>query len=287
MKITIISDNSIFNPELEAEFGLSILLERGDAKILFDCGNRDACINNARKLGIDLSALTAIAFSHNHRDHCGGFIRIAKEIKPACPVYARSGFFRRKWWDHRFDPPGQPTHCEYLEFVGPPMTADFFFQNGIDSFRLVDEDVVEITDGIYLVGNFPENAPGEEIHPSSAMENADGTFSLDSFWDEQVCVARCPRGLVLLAGCAHNGIMNIINTVYSRFPGEKIIAVLGGTHLVPPDESRISRTVDFFSKAGFECSGVCHCTGSIALSCFESQVPSFVMAGSGYTWESS
>ena len=109
MKLTVLSENAVLCPGLEGEFGLSVYLEEGDTRLLFDAGERDACLRNAEKLGIDLRRVTAVAFSHNHRDHCGGFLRLAELLPPDVPIYAHSGFFIRKWWDHRCDPPQQET----------------------------------------------------------------------------------------------------------------------------------------------------------------------------------
>ena len=100
MKLTVLSENAALYPGLEVEFGLSVYLEEGDTRLLFDAGERDACLRNAEKLGIDLRRVTAVAFSHNHRDHCGGFLRLAEQLPPDVPIYAHSGFFIRKWWDH-------------------------------------------------------------------------------------------------------------------------------------------------------------------------------------------
>ena len=67
MKLTVLSENAVLYPGLEGEFGLSVYLEEGDTRLLFDAGERDACLRNAEKLGIDLRRVTAVAFSHNHR----------------------------------------------------------------------------------------------------------------------------------------------------------------------------------------------------------------------------
>ena len=135
MKLTVLSENAVLYPGLEGEFGLSVYLEEGDTRLLFDAGERDACLRNAEKLGIDLRRVTAVAFSHNHRDHCGGFLRLAELLPPDVPIYAHSGFFIRKWWDHQCDPPQQETYSQTLELVGPPMEASWFFQQGLTGFR--------------------------------------------------------------------------------------------------------------------------------------------------------
>ena len=263
MKLTVLSENAVLYPGLEGEFGLSVYLEEGDTRLLFDAGERDACLRNAEKLGIDLRRVTAVAFSHNHRDHCGGFLRLAEQLPPDVPIYAHSGFFIRKWWDHRCDPPQQETYAQTLELVGPPMEPSWFFQQGLTGFRCLADDTVEIGPHVYLLGNFPVPGPEEAVHPSSVMEGPDGRLVLDTFPEEQVCVVDTPAGLVVLTGCAHNGICNILSTVERHFPERPIQAVFGGTHLVPPDPERIARTADYFrhSSITFSRSTFAACLG--------------------------
>ena len=285
MKLTILSENTSFDPALEAEFGLSIYVEKGGVRLLFDTGSHGACLDNARRLGIDLSAVNVIAFSHNHWDHCGGFLRLADELHPLCPVYAHRGFFRQKWWDHRHDAPQEATRADTLEPVGPPMGADFFFQKGISGFRELPGDMFSLGEDIYLLGNFPRAGGMEAVWPSSTMELADGSLVTDEFLEEQVCVLRISEGLVVLTGCAHNGILNILSTVRARFPGEAICAVFGGTHLVPPVPERIRHTAEAFRNSEIRVAGVCHCTGPEALQVFAESVPAYVPVGTGFCWE--
>ena len=217
MKLTVLSENAVLYPGLEGEFGLSVYLEEGDTRLLFDAGERDACLRNAEKLGIDLRRATAVAFSHNHRDHCGGFLRLAELLPPDVPIYAHSGFFIRKWWDHRCDPPQQETYSQTLELVGPPMEASWFFQQGLTGFRCLADDCIQIAPHVYLLGNFPDPEPEEAVHPSSVMEEPDGRLVLDTFPEEQVCVVDTHRmrpqrhpqhslhGGTALPGAAHPG----------------------------------------------------------------------------------
>ena len=285
MKITVLSENTTVDARLQSEFGLSVYVEKGDTRLLFDLGTAGAAIDNAAKLGIDLSACTAIAFSHNHRDHCGGFLRFAKEFRPACPVYVHHGFFTDKWWDHRRDDPSLPTHEQALELVGPAMSSDFFFANGCGGFRALDDAVTEIGKDVFLVGSFPIQHGWERVHISQLMDGRDGRLTRDTFRDEQVCVIRTKKGIVILTGCAHNGICNILKTVQRRFPGENVLAVIGGTHLLPPQEKRIKKTVEYFRTLAPQCAGVCHCTGPVGLSAFEEGLPSYRKVGSGFVFE--
>ena len=92
------------------------------------------------------------------------------------------------------------------------------------------------------------------------------------------------EGLVVLSGCAHNGIMNILETIKKHFPGENIVAVFGGTHLVPYNPQRVEETVKYFNGSGIKYAGVCHCTGP-AIADFANKVTSYIKTGSGLTLE--
>lgn len=284
MKITVLSENTSLLPELEAEYGLSIYLEKGNTRLLFDTGAYGACIKNAAALGISIDKCTAIAFSHNHFDHCGGFLKIAEELKPRCPVYAHYGFFRNKYWDHRQDEQDSEFYEKTLEHVGPPFDWEFLFRNKISSFRLLADDVFSLGDDIFLVGNFKEPCGLETVHPSSVMEDRDGGLTRDSFPDEQACVIKTSRGIVILTGCAHSGIVNIIETVKRRFPALPILAVFGGTHLVPPNMARIAATAKYFNEQKIEMAGVCHCTGPEGLKAF-SALDCYVRTGAGFIFD--
>ena len=165
------------------------------------------------------------------------------------------------------------------------MEASWFFQQGLTGFRCLADDTVEIGPHVYLLGNFPVPGPEEAVHPSSVMEGPDGRLVLDTFPEEQVCAVDTPAGLVVLTGCAHNGICSILSTVERRFPGRPIYAIFGGTHLVPPDPARIARTADCFRRSSVACAGVCHCTGPLGLEAFAQLVPAYLPTGAGLVWQ--
>ena len=129
MKLTVLTENSVLRSDLKAEHGMSILVQADGINFLFDTGYFGAIRENAQKLGIDLTNIDAVAFSHNHVDHTGGFLSICDLIKPDCKIYAHKGFNIRKYWDHRFDPITDITAAQNLEQVGPAMQSEYFFQN--------------------------------------------------------------------------------------------------------------------------------------------------------------
>lgn len=284
MKLTVVTENSVLKEGLAPEYGMSMYIEKGGTKMLFDVGQYGAVRENSRALGIDLTKVNAVAFSHNHVDHCGGFLKINDLIDANCPIYAHDGFKVHKFWDHSFDAPTDPTFTRNMELVGPAMPYEYFFMNGKYNFRTILDDVFRVGDGIYLVGNFPVYRGIEAVFPASRMETADGRYVIDEFRDEQVCVIDTKEGLVVLTGCAHNGIMNILETVKGHFPGKKIYAVFGGTHLVPYNGERVKKTLDYFNNSSVKYAGVCHCTGP-AIGDFARRVNSFVKIGAGYEFE--
>lgn len=285
MRLAVLTENHTINNALEEEYGLCVYLEQGSVRLLFDTGYYGACISNASAMGLSFSQISAVAFSHNHKDHCGGFLQLTDLIPPDCPVYAHTGFFRRKWWDHRCDPVEQDTYEKTLEYVGPPFSMQELYQRKVTGFRLLPDDIFSLGSDVFLLGNFPVPSGTEAVHPSSVMEGPDGELLIDTFRDEQVCVVQTSRGLVVLTGCAHNGIINILETVRKRFPGQSIYAVLGGTHLVPPNPARIEKTVQYFQESGISIIGACHCTGPSGIEMFSKGLATFVDIGSGYVMD--
>ncbi len=284
MKLVLLTENSVVKEGLTAEHGTSIYIEKGSVKMLFDVGYFGAVKENAKKLNIDLSQVNTIAFSHNHVDHAGGFIFINDIIKPDCAVLLHKGFHVRKYWDHRFDPDTDPTAAKNLEMVGPAMPLEWFFTHGKYGMRVIEDDLYHIGEDIYLVANFPVQRGIEQVWQSSRMETPSGDFVLDEFRDEQACVIRTKEGLVVLSGCAHNGIMNILETVKKHFPNEKIHSVFGGTHLVPYNAERVKQTVEYFNNSGINYAGVCHCTGP-AIADFAKDVDCYIKTGAGLAFE--
>ena len=284
MKLVFLSENSVVADGLKGEHGTSVYVEKDNIKLVFDCGYFGAAGENAEKLGIDLSQVNVVAFSHNHVDHAGGFVFMKDKFTADVQILLHQGFHTRKYWDHRFDPETDPTAAKNLEMVCPAMPLEWFFTNGKFGMRIIADDLYKISDDVYLVANFPVQRGIEAVFPASRMETSAGEYVVDEFRDEQACVIRVKEGLVVLSGCAHNGIMNILETIKKHFPGENIVAIFGGTHLVPYNPQRVEETVKYFNESGIKYAGVCHCTGP-AIADFANKVTSYIKTGSGLTLE--
>lgn len=230
------------------EHGLSFHIEAGGRSILFDTGQSDAFLENARELALDLSRIDAIVLSHGHYDHGGGIVALYDSLSPSVPpLYAGSGYDavrlargKSGTIDIGLPVPALPAH------VPPPVL--------VDSMR-------EIAPGIHVMpkaGITDGSQPAERLRKIDASDGSDG---IDDFSDELSLVIVEDDGIAIVTGCAHRGILNIARAAVLAFPGRPIKALVGGFHLIDlPAESlrRIALDLDSLGTRAVFCS---HCTG--------------------------
>ena len=247
MKLTVIMDNHGSEQKaLTAEHGLSFLLDTGKSKILFDFGAGKAAYDNAQKLNIDLSEVDYAVGSHGHYDHAGGYPYFVNGGL-TCPVITGDGYFKEKY---AFD----GTKATYL--------GCGFDENWMREQNLVHRtctDMLQLEEGCYLVGQFKRSYEFEKIQKRFVLRK-DGEWIPDHFDDEICLVLDRPDGLVVIVGCSHPGILNILTSVQERFQ-RPVCAVFGGTHLVEANSERIEKTLDEMKKMGVALIGFNHCSG--------------------------
>ncbi len=251
LKITVLLEDSPgTNPILKFEHGLSFFIQKDGHVMLFDTGQSGVFLDNARQLGIDMSKLDFVVLSHGHYDHSGGF-RALCEISSGFQLVTGKGFFVEKY---------SVKEAEHT-FKGNNFNKDFLEKKGIVR-KVMKDTITELVPGIFAVTHFYKDNTDEVS--SSAYKLYDGSmFRKDPFTDEILLAIDTPKGLVVLVGCSHPGIKNMLDTVLSAL-NRPLYAVLGGIHLIEASEERINSTINYFKKSGIRHLGTCHCTGEKA-----------------------
>jgi 7,8-dihydropterin-6-yl-methyl-4-(beta-D-ribofuranosyl)aminobenzene 5'-phosphate synthase len=248
---TLIENSQGEHLSLKTEHGISFLIEKDGYKVLFDTGQSGAFIENAYKLGLSLHDLAFVAISHGHYDHSGGLKRLS-EIDQSFTLLTGEGFFRLKY----------ATDNISYEYLGNDFNEAFIAGKGIRHLTISDP-IQEIVSGIFALTAFPRIHPDECVNPRFVIKSDSG-FMSDDFSDE-ICVAvETGRGFILLLGCSHPGMKNMIDAAASRLPGP-LFAVMGGTHLVEASPECLAASVSYLKDYGFGAIGLSHCTGEIAM----------------------
>ena len=250
MKITTLIENKLSEKgDLHNEHGLSIHIEVDNKRLLFDTGKSGKILENANALNIDLSELDYVLISHGHYDHSGGFKRLIKEISPNIELFVGDGFFNDKY--------SLREDGDY-QFAGNPFDVDYLKDNNIPT-QFVNQDIVNLTENIMIFTNFNRKDEFENINETMFLKQ-DEEYIKDQFLEEISLGIKTPRGLVVIVGCSHVGVVNIVDTIIER-TGLQIYALIGGTHLVKEDDEKINKIIEYLKEKEIELIGACHCTG--------------------------
>ncbi|MDD4549154.1 MAG: MBL fold metallo-hydrolase [Syntrophomonadaceae bacterium] len=275
VKISTLTENSNENhPELANEFGISVFIETPDCNVLFDTGKYGGIVDNAKKLGINLKETDAVVLSHGHYDHCGGVKAFVEKVNPDdYTLYLGEGFLD-KMDKYHYSPGGGPKldftdGTEGYTYIGTNFDKAYLDEHNV-KIKYVDCDELKISKQISLFGNFG-TSPKEKMNPAMRLKNGD-EYPQDLFTEEVALAVDTNKGLVIVTGCSHTGILNIVETIKNR-TGKQIYAVLGGTHLIEANETRIQDTIKAFNSMDIEKIGVSHCTGQLAIDAFQAQIP--------------
>ena len=250
MKITTLIENKSGDMDgLHTEHGLSIHVEVDGKNVLFDLGQSGNFIDNAKSLDIDLGKLDYLVISHGHYDHSGGLKRLIKEINPNVKLYMGRGFFDEKY---------RLSWGDEYEFIGNPFDEDYLKANKID-YEFVKEDITQLTENLSIYTNFNRNEDFENTDQDMYLKE-NGQYKKDLFLDEISLGIKSDEGLVVLVGCSHVGVVNILESIIQR-TGMNIKALIGGTHLVKEDDEKINRIIQYLQEKQIQIVGACHCTG--------------------------
>ena len=245
-RITIITDNLAAGVGLVAEHGFSAAVQTGGRYILFDTGAGNTARNNLSRLGFDGTRFDALVLSHGHYDHTGGLFEQSSPIN-ADALFASDALFQnhlRENADKSFDYIGIPFDRKTLE----------------SSYDLrLSSDFREIFPKIYLSGRI-DKFETFDADKRLYVEKS-GEIAKDAFSDEQFLIIDSSKGLIVLTGCSHSGVINIIKHTEKLFSGKSIYALIGGFHLFRSNDKDVLRTAKFLKDRNINKIHTGHCTG--------------------------
>lgn len=256
----LVDNNTIIDRYYLGEPGVSYLISEGKMKILFDVGYSNVFIQNAQKMGEDLLDINYVVVSHGHNDHTGGLVPLSnfyfeakteniKHIKPA--VIAHPDAFSYKEYDG--------------DDIGSMMNTDKLNRH----FKLeLTKEPFWITDNLVFLGEIPRENNYENKDSIGKCEKS-GEMIDDFLIDDSALAYKSAEGVVIITGCSHVGICNIIEYAKKVCNDNRIVDVIGGFHLLAPSDRQINETLNYFNTLGTPVIHPCHCTGlkyKIALS---------------------
>jgi 7,8-dihydropterin-6-yl-methyl-4-(beta-D-ribofuranosyl)aminobenzene 5'-phosphate synthase len=284
----------------EPGFALLIELPSVDLRILWDAGaSASAVLENLRRMEIDPTSIDVIALSHGHWDHVAGLSEILRAVRtppelrmfPAgttdeelvdyaepktIPLVVHPAAFRERWnflKDGRRRGPMHPTKRQEWEARGA---------------RIVEsKGPYRIVGGCWTTGYVPRESFETEGRAPERLRYRDGDRFLpdDTEEDQSIVLHVEGKGLIVVAGCAHAGIVNTVRHAQQMSGVDTVHAVLGGFHLGRSTEKEVARTVDAIAEMEPAMIVPSHCTGFAAMCRFAERMPdAFVLGTVGTTY---
>jgi 7,8-dihydropterin-6-yl-methyl-4-(beta-D-ribofuranosyl)aminobenzene 5'-phosphate synthase len=248
IKATIVSENCVFHlPGALAEHGLAIFMETDRGNYLLDTGQGKTIVNNAMVLGLDLRTIRGIIISHHHWDHTGGLGPVL-DLKGAVDIYAHPDFFKESY----------SVTKDTARYIGVPYPPALLEAKGA-TFKFSDE-FRQIEPGMWLTGEVPRRTDYERGDQKQMLKSAEG-YVKDDLRDDQSIVVETEKGLFIILGCCHSGIINTLEYIMEKMGRRHIHAVIGGTHLGPVSDEQKEKSIEALKTFDIERLGVSHCTG--------------------------
>ncbi|MBE6043392.1 MAG: MBL fold metallo-hydrolase [Clostridium thermopalmarium] len=276
MKIVTLIENTLGdNSSLIKEHGLSIFIETEESNILFDTGQSGNFILNAEKLNINLNKVDFIVLSHGHYDHTGGMKPLLEYIQTKPKLYVSQYFFLNSQKYYLLD-----ASKSNLKYIGIDFNESYILDKNIP-INYINSYSYALTPKINIISNFQRSCNFESLNKNMKIK-INNKFYNDSFDDEIALTIDTEKGLLVIVGCSHLGIVNIVDSIIKR-TNKKIYGIIGGTHLIEADTHRISKTIQYLKDMNIQLIGVSHCTGKNAIETLKKETDKLFINYTGKT----
>jgi 7,8-dihydropterin-6-yl-methyl-4-(beta-D-ribofuranosyl)aminobenzene 5'-phosphate synthase len=251
LKVTLLSTMLVGSTAGLGEWGFSALIEADGHRVLLDMGaHSDTVLQNAGDLKIDLSDVREAILTHNHEDHVGGLMTLRKEMMKKNPSALSVVHVARGIFYSRPEP----------EREGNPMIALKKEYEATGGKFIEHDEAADIFPGAWLTGPVPRKFPEHNWSVSGKVQTPAGLVE-DTIPEDQSLVLNTPEGLVVVTGCGHAGIINILTIARQEFPNEPVEALIGGLHLFPATDEQLDWTADKMKEFKVANLMGAHCTG--------------------------
>jgi 7,8-dihydropterin-6-yl-methyl-4-(beta-D-ribofuranosyl)aminobenzene 5'-phosphate synthase len=261
MKLTILVDNTtIIDRYYLGEPGFSCLLGSSGTRILFDTGYSGVFIDNAAALGLDLASVDAVVISHGHDDHSGG-LRHWVDRFPAAPSVRRPLLVAHP---RAFDPKRSGDLS-----IGSPISLPELASHFEPRFS---SETLDLGGGFMFLGEIPRHGDVEGISPIGETTGPAGTIP-DLLPDDTAIAWKGDEGIVVITGCSHAGIVNIVEHAVKVCGDDRIVDIIGGFHLLGASADRLNYTTSRLGALRPRAMHPCHCTDFAARMSLAASLP--------------
>ena len=264
LKIVVLNDNRCDNDSLKCEHGLSLYMEYNGKKVLFDAGQTDIFIENAKKLNVDLTKLDAIVLSHGDYDHGNGL----KYLDVNTDLICHPDFMLTRTSKRTGNYSGLNQTREELQ----------------EKFHLIEtKQPYSISDEIIFLGEIERK---DDVEKGKNLPATDENGNIYQHYDDSGIVIKTKEGIIVISGCSHSGICNTVEYAKKVAGDNRVLAVMGGFHLKEINECTL-KTIEYM-KNRVQSVYLAHCTSDLVCQEFEKQIPDkthIIKTGTTYEFE--
>jgi 7,8-dihydropterin-6-yl-methyl-4-(beta-D-ribofuranosyl)aminobenzene 5'-phosphate synthase len=252
--IQVLVEDSSEKQHLKGEHGVSFFISYGENSLIFDTGQSDLFIKNSQQMNISMDGMCSVILSHGHYDHTGGLPHLLNHLDSPLKVYIHPQALIEKYRSSIETERGKKSG-----YIGsPPLTET---PKSVEIIKVTKPIITD--ENFILTGQIPRKS-GNTEHLTGFIVDENGSVIADPIEDSQALILTTTEGLVIVTGCAHAGLANIIDYSKKITGIDKVKALVGGFHLLNSSDIEIEAIIERLQQEDIETIAPCHCTGKRA-----------------------